>query len=433
MKPFKRVVDGKETKVYYVRFQINGKRILKSTKKTVKSEAEEWIKKNIIPLINQDNAKGLAQTVKQMSVNAEKIKLSDAFNAFLKVPKRRPIGEQQQKLKKSVWDDFTAYINDSHPGVNYIHQLDYRMCAEYITYLRENGRFNKSTSYKRGNKTLKTSNKPRTKLLSPKSCNEYLNTLKQICSALLISNDLTENPFAAIPPMEIQKETREPFTREELQLISQKADSFLFPIFAIGLSTGLRKGDICTLKWSEIDLENGWINRVMLKTKKTVRIPIMQTFHNYLQTLPRDSEYVIPEQADMYLNNPHGISYRVKKLLEELDIKTTKSIEGRSTNISIKDIHSLRHNFVWDAAEHGVPLPIIQSVVGHMTPKMTRIYADHATDKAKKEQLQIPNYLGLPEAQNNNSEQSKLTAIQAVLDSDKTALDKLNKIAQLAR
>ena len=66
MKPFKRTIRGVEGKVYYVKFRYNGKQVMKSTGKTVKSEAEEWIKENVIPLISQDNAQGLAQTIKQM-------------------------------------------------------------------------------------------------------------------------------------------------------------------------------------------------------------------------------------------------------------------------------------------------------------------------------------------------------------------------------
>jgi Leu/Phe-tRNA-protein transferase len=78
MEPFKRMKNGVESKIYYVKFRYNGKQVMKSTKKTIKSEAEEWIKENVLPLTTQDNAKGLAQTIKQMSVNASNV-LTTAF------------------------------------------------------------------------------------------------------------------------------------------------------------------------------------------------------------------------------------------------------------------------------------------------------------------------------------------------------------------
>jgi len=48
---------------------------------------------------------------------------------------------------------------------------------------------------------------------------------------------------------------------------------------------------------------------------------------------------------------------------------------------------SLSVKLVWLAAESGIPLPIVQSIVGHLSPKMTELYANHATDQAKLEKM----------------------------------------------
>ena len=435
MKPYSPLKNGVRLDNYYVSFRLNGKQISKSTGTTIKSEAEKWIKDNILPLKNQDNIKGLAETIKRMSLNAQKVELANAFDAFLAQPKRKAISEKAQKEKRSVWNDFTAFIQSHYKSVKYVHELDDQMCVDYINLLRSTGRYNKSTQYKRKCKRktvmVKISNTPQNRVLSAKSCNEYLNTLKQVCETLLKCNEIITNPFNNIPLMEVKKESREAFTPEELKLIGSKADSFIYPIFALGVNTGLRKGDICTLLWEEVDLQSGWITREMRKTGKVVRIPIMLVLHNYLLTRHHKSKYVLPKLAKMYLENADGISYRFKKFLEEeIGIETTKCVAGRTNRISIRDIHSLRHTFVWVAAENNVPLPIIQSVVGHMTPKMTRMYADHATDKAKKEQLYVPNYLGLPEPV-KDKEDELLEQIESILKEPMCSKEKIKRVISL--
>ena len=46
------------------------------------------------------------------------------------------------------------------------------------------------------------------------------------------------------------------------------------------------------------------------------------------------------------------------------------------------------------AGMHGLPLPLAQSIVGHMTPAMTKMYMDHATDETKREAMKrMPDFL----------------------------------------
>ena len=53
------------------------------------------------------------------------------------------------------------------------------------------------------------------------------------------------------------------------------------PIFIIGLCTGLTLGDICLLKWSEID--GNWItNKRRRKTGTALEIPILPPLANFL-------------------------------------------------------------------------------------------------------------------------------------------------------
>ena len=196
---------------------------------------------------------------------------------------------------------------------------------------------------------------------------------------------LQDNPFTGICRAKSDAETRDAFTPEELKLIYDNLDDFTRPLFMMAVWTGLREGDICTLKWSDVDLERGLITRKTRKTGVIVQIPMSDQLYTLLTATERtESEYVFPKHAEMYLGNPSGVSYRIKQFLEGLGIQTTRVPEGRTRAISVKDLHSCRHTFCYYAGIAGIPLSVVQSIVGHMSPEMTKHYSDHASIEDKR-------------------------------------------------
>ena len=110
--------------------------------------------------------------------------------------------------------------------------------------------------------------------------------------------------------------------------------------------------------------------------------------------------YVLLAHAEMHRDNPSGVSYRIKRFLEDdaVGIETSRQPKGRSRRVSVRDLHSCRHTFCYLAAIHGVPFPIVKDIVGHVDSRITEIYMNHASREAKQESLRgLPNYLGLPE------------------------------------
>jgi hypothetical protein len=82
----------------------------------------------------------------------------------------------------------------------------------------------------------------------------------------------------------------------------------------------MRRGDCCLLEWKDVDLGKRFITVKTSKTGQTVSIPIFPMLQDELKAqakkvgAKRDG-YVFPEQARMYLENPDGITWRVKKVL----------------------------------------------------------------------------------------------------------------------
>ena len=242
---------------------------------------------------------------------------------------------------------------------------------------------------------------------------------------------LQDNPFSGIRKAQTDAKTREAFTQEELNLIYDNLDGFTRPLFMMAVWTGLREGDICTLKWSEVDLERHLITRETRKTKAVVQIPISNQLYGLLTATPQtESEYVFPKHAEMYLSNPDGVSYRVKKFLEGLGIQTTRKPEGRTRAISVKDLHSCRHTFCYYAGLAGIPLAIVQAIVGHMSPEMTKHYQAHATLEDKRRGMERLSFFK-PEALPAAVEEPERTELRSMINT--LPIELIRKMLELGK
>ena len=398
------------SKEYHYDFTINKKRYWGVCENcTTLAEAKKYEQEKmalIKKLGEQRTVEELVVNFKRELGNSVEILLQDAFASAMKKPRKRDASLRQMNAKRMCWDDFVAFMSAEYPDIKAVDQVEQRHAEEYIHYLRTQGRYNKSVTYSANGKT--TAYKIKSTQLSARTLTLYQQTMAEVFSLLQHDAGITQNPFASIPKPSGDAETREAFSEAELVTIRDHADAFTLPLFTLAIATALREGDICTLRWSEVDLEHGVITRKMNKTGNTVEIPIMPPLQAYLTQLhdqrqPGEyGEYVLPEHARMYLTNNSGVSYRIKQFLEETcGIATTRKVTGRSRAVSVKDLHSCRHTFCYYAGLYGLPLAIVQSIVGHMTPELTKHYSAHATLEDKREKLkQLPGFLSLaPEPQ----------------------------------
>ena len=402
-----------KNKNYYLQYYINGKEIKKvlhgedGKNITSKTKAQKAADKILAPYMAKDEvqrreqAKAALQSAMEKAKELEKQKnailLSDVLDIVAQKPRNRKIGVKAQQTKNQHWNDFVTFIRDKYTEVKTLDQVSHKHAEKYIHYLINNGKYDALIKFKRNNKISSYKNK--STMLSPRTINGYIVSINEIFNLLADDAGIDKNPFANIPKQKLVQDTREAFSMEELKLILQNADDFIYSLFAVGLCTGLREADICLLKWKEIDLQNNLIRRITRKTGKEVTIPIMPPLMKFLNsqfTLTGNGNYVLPEHAEMYKSNPSGITWRVKKYLEGLGIKTTKVPKGRTRAVSIKDVHSLRHSFCYYAGLYNVPLAIVQAVVGHMSPEMTKHYTMHATSNdIKKAFKNMPDLFGV--------------------------------------
>lgn len=117
---------------------------------------------------------------------------------------------------------------------------------------------------------------------------------------------------------------RRPFTAQELTALIEaaRADPFLYPLVVCAACTGMRRGDVCRLRWASVDLRAGVVAVKTAKTGAAVEIPIFQTLREVLETALAErvegAKYVFPEARRMIETNPDGLTWRFKKLVASI-------------------------------------------------------------------------------------------------------------------
>jgi len=406
---------------YYYQFIKDGKRysgVCEGCSTLREAEAYEKERKATASrAAEQKSVRAFVENFREELTGGTKIALADAFELSLLKPRsRRPSGKVIQQ-KREVFRDFVAFMAAKYPDVTDIVGVLPRHAEEYITLVRNSGRFDKNVTYSRKGRTM-------TRLAegipSSRTVNLYLTVCAEVFRLLARDAGILDNPFS-IPKLKKEEETREAFTAEELKLIYEHADDFTRPLFTVAIMTALREGDICTLKWSDIDFNENVIRRIMNKTRRLVEIPLSDSLTAFLEEQKKNADpvYVFPEHARMYKSNPTGVSYRIKQFLEGLGIQTTRTPEGRSRAVSVKDLHSCRHTFCYYAGMMGIPLAFVQSIVGHMTPEMTKHYSAHATLEDKRNGIsKMGNFLDMtPRRLLDNAAEPERAELHALADS----------------
>jgi integrase len=131
-----------------------------------------------------------------------------------------------------------------------------------------------------------------------------------------------------------------------------------------------------------------------------------------LEEIPKRDrrDYVLPEFAALYLKNTSEMSKRVHKHFEACGVRTQKpgtgyivkkDTKGRERRVysgkrAVVEVgfHSLRHTFVSLCREANAPLAVVEAIVGHANPAMTRHYTHIGEAAATTAVAALPDITG---------------------------------------
>lgn len=185
----------------------------------------------------------------------------------------------------------------------------------------------------------------------------------------------------------------ETLTRQEEKTIIKhilEHDKQKYAGIVISLLTGMRIGEICALKWTDIDLKkrqisvNKTLQRICVKNEKSTieigktkttsgarNIPICNVLYDFLISIKptnRDT-YVLTNENKP--KEPRNYRKIYKTLLKRLKIKSTT-------------FHALRHTFATRLIENKVDIKTISELLGHASTNITISIYVHSEYNTKR-------------------------------------------------
>jgi len=199
----------------------------------------------------------------------------------------------------------------------------------------------------------------------PATVNRLIATIKHMFTKAIDWNMVEEETLKRVRKAKLLEENNRRLrylSKEECHALINVCPNHLKPIVITALNTGMRKEEILSLKWDNVDLKNDFILLDVTKNGERREIPINGTLHDTITSIVRRID--IPHVFyDMESSNRYG------------NIRRSFTTACRKANIRDFHFHDLRHTFASQLVMAGIDITTIKELLGHKTLTMTLRYA----------------------------------------------------------
>ena len=215
--------------------------------------------------------------------------------------------------------------------------------------------------------------------------------LHQAMDVAVKENLIAKNPTngTKIPKVEYKPKNILNETQLEMFMDAIKQDELWYDFFYTEITTGLRRGELCGLKWCDFNETTGQLNVVRTvttrkgggfkagetKTEKgtrTIYLPPSTVKLLSERKTKVSSEWIFP---NFYNNskpiNPATAYSRLKTILKKADLPSVR-------------FHDLRHTFATHALSSGVDARTLSGILGHTNASFTLDTYTHVTNDMQK-------------------------------------------------
>lgn len=170
----------------------------------------------------------------------------------------------------------------------------------------------------------------------------------------------------------------------------KEADDWgMLPVFYLELTSGLRRGELLALLWSDLDEGKSTISvtKTVIGFKGTLKVSKPKT-ENSVRTIviPQqaveflrqehekhpENQYMFPSPTTGNMYNPSAVARIHRKLLKKAGIEHIR-------------FHDLRHTYATLALQNGVDIKTLSGILGHYSAGFTLDTYTHVTTKMQHE------------------------------------------------
>ena len=256
-------------------------------------------------------------------------------------------------------------------------QLTSRDIQKMYKDLQENGRLRKSKKQQNGlsNATVR-------------GIHMMLhNALDRAVKERLILRNPTED--CIIP--KIQKQEMKILNPEDMKAYLEAADKRgVLPMFYLELVTGIRKGELTALLWSDLDEEKRTISvskQAVGDRNRNVTISRPKTENSVRKiSIPQSAVELLQQEREKHPENPWMFpSPRTGEMYHPDSIAKLHEKILKDTGLEHIRFHDLRHTFATIALQNGVDVKTVSSMLGHYDAGFTLRTYTHATRQMQEQ------------------------------------------------
>lgn len=183
---------------------------------------------------------------------------------------------------------------------------------------------------------------------------------------------LERSPFERVK-IDVPDNKRERWlTRDEEAKLLDVCPDWLREVVMFAVNTGMRRDEILSLRWPQVDMESRVIELLVTKNKEKRSLPINGTVHALLKKkmeTRKSSGFVFASETGTKMD-AHNLHRAFRTAREKVGFEDVR-------------FHDLRHTAGSRMAQSGVDIYTIAKILGHKTLTMTMRYSHHNVESLR--------------------------------------------------